>query len=314
MRSVLFCLLIYFNFNNIILSQNPAYYAIDNHADIIKEDTFKNLNILVEKLIEPAKNDTDKVRAIFYWIAKNIKYDDRGLYRGQWDNYSIDENTAAATFAYRKGICRGFAYLMKMMLDLAEIDNELIYGNGKGEGSGRDTIRSNHVWNAVKLDNKWQLMDVTRANIDWSKTIKVKDYFFLTDPIEFGLNHYPDSAKWLLYDNPLSYAEYEQLPVIGMNYYHLGFGKTIPKVDKFKDKVVIRVEMPSGLIPEVLIRNKDTGNEIVLHNCDITKDNQISIISVPIPEKGMFEIELNVLIDKLPYAKYFSIITIDFDN
>jgi hypothetical protein len=99
-----------------------------------------------------------------------------------------------------------------------------------------------------------------------------------------------------------------------MNYYHLGFGKTIPKVDKFKDKVVIRVEMPSGLIPEVLIRNKDTGNEIVLHNCDITKDNQISIISVPIPEKGMFEIELNVLIDKLPYAKYFSIITIDFDN
>lgn len=293
--------------------QNKSEYKIDYHADTIKEDNFSKIKILTQKLVKPAKSDTEKVRAIFYWVAKNIKYDFQGLNTKQWDTYGIDNEVAAATFVWKKGICRGFASLMKIMLNEARIENELVFGNGKGEALKGDTTRSNHVWNSVKLNGKWQLLDVTWANVGWSNR-KIDDTYFLTEPIQFHLTHYPDSSKWLLHDNPITYEEYNKLPSIGGNYFALGFGTAIPKIDKMKDKIVFRLQIPKDYEMEILLRNKKTEEETLFHNLETKKEGNISIISLPINQKGKFVIEINAMDKYSPYRKYFSIITTNFEN
>jgi transglutaminase/protease-like cytokinesis protein 3 len=292
-------------------SQNPIYAKIDQHVDTIKEDNFSRVSILAHQLVKPAINDTEKVRALFYWIASNIKYDSQGLYSKQWDEYGIDENTAAATFAWKKGICRGFAFLMKMMLDEIGLENELVYGHGKGEGLARDTLKINHVWNSVKFDGKWQLLDVTWANTEWSQR-KVTDWFFLADPMQFVLTHYPNDSKWLLHPNPISYEEYKKLPLVGGNYFKLGFGVLTPKVEKFRDKVVFWLFIPADLQIGILLRNKETDDEMVFNHLEIKKEGAFSRVTFPISQKGKFEIEMTA-IDAF-YRKHFSILTVPYEN
>ena len=58
-------------------AQIAPVYAIDAHADTLKHADFPDLHELTGKLTEPAQNELEKVRAIFYWIAKNIRNDHR---------------------------------------------------------------------------------------------------------------------------------------------------------------------------------------------------------------------------------------------
>ena len=54
---------------------------------------------------------------------------------------------------------------------------------------------SNHAYSAIKLDNKWYLLDVTwgAGKIEDKKFIKKYDeFYFCTDPELFILNHFPD--------------------------------------------------------------------------------------------------------------------------
>ena len=72
-----------------LFSQNIFYDTIDRHADTIQQDKFILIKSLTQDLIRPAKNDLEKTRAIFYWLAKNIKYDTQGLNSGHWDGYGL---------------------------------------------------------------------------------------------------------------------------------------------------------------------------------------------------------------------------------
>lgn len=93
------------------------------------------------------------------WVARNIHYD--------YDQYFSSNGSSASNtkkvLKRKRGICLDYAYLMDTLCELAGIQNTSIFGYCKDElFDVHDSLYAdNHAWNAVKLDGKWYLYDVT---------------------------------------------------------------------------------------------------------------------------------------------------------
>ncbi|MES2512683.1 MAG: transglutaminase-like domain-containing protein [Bacteroidota bacterium] len=117
---------------------------------------------LTAYLIKNKDSDQEKFDALFTWVAGNIKYDFNAYFAPSGAGIPrIDK-----ILKYRRGICLDYAYLMDSLCKLADITNFTVLGYAKDElFDVQDSMYAdNHAWNAVKLDNKWFVYDVTWAS------------------------------------------------------------------------------------------------------------------------------------------------------
>jgi len=205
------------------------FHAIDQHAINTPSNVEKDIRALCEYLVIPAKNDLEKTRAIFTWIAKNVSYDDTGYNSG---NYIRKDYSPAGVFKSREAVCEGYSNLFLAMCDSVGLKATKIIGYAKGysyaEGSGFK--QTNHAWNAVKIDDEWRLFDATWAsgygenqNGRMKTVMKFDDYWFDVDPKEFIFSHFPENMAWQLNTKKISLREYVHMPYLGPGFFKLGF-------------------------------------------------------------------------------------------
>jgi hypothetical protein len=113
-------------------------------------------------------------------------------------------------------VCDGYSRLFKTLCSYAGIRSELISGYGRVNKPSR-RFGNNHTWNAVWIDGKWYLLDVTWASgyISWAGDAFVRHFdeqYFLSDPSQFILEHYPDDLAWTLMDKPPLMQEFRYSP------------------------------------------------------------------------------------------------------
>ena len=118
----------------IILTFSTIIYSgefdnIDEYALKTPKSTSESIDALVDYLIKPAKNDTEKARLIYMWIASNIRYDTKAFFSGNYGNSS-----AEATLESKAAVCEGYANLFKKMAEKAGLESEKISGYSKGYG------------------------------------------------------------------------------------------------------------------------------------------------------------------------------------
>ena len=306
MRNLIWVFLV---FSLQLKSQSLSYLKIDKHTDTITEKDFKNIKSLTHRLIKPAKTDTEKVRAIYYWLANNIKFSKCSYNDNYWSDFKDGKEIAELTFNLKTGMCRGYASLLKIMLDEIKIENVLIKGHLKMLRFREDTILTNHIWNAVKLNNQWLPLDLALSAP--RTTSKFDEFYFLTDPSRFILSHYPSDTKWTLVKDSIDFEKYRKIPYCSQNYFELGFGPTIPLVEKFKNKVVFKVQKPNNVSLGLILKNRANYEEIYHNALKISNEGSFSIIEFPITQKGKFEVEL---IARNKGVVYFYIAATDFDN
>jgi hypothetical protein len=193
-----------YNFNN---SVNAVFIPVDNYAalaDYRKYDSYRNLAIALTK---PFDDEVGKVRSIYTWIALNIRYDREALLKGKGGNQIAEE-----VWKNRLAVCEGYANLFEKMCTEAGVESRMVKGYVKGF-AGEDLSFPNHVWNSVKIDGKWQLLDVTWASVN-NDTIRLSgkklvseftrkklDFFFLVKPKQMILTHLPEDPYWQLQSN-----------------------------------------------------------------------------------------------------------------
>ena len=199
------------------------------HIDFTKADnivklnqglSLNNLPLLTYKLTSKLSTDVEKFRAIYSWVCKNIsgdpnqhnkvtkkqeKFKNDSLGYIAWNN-EYKKIAFKKLLKHKKTMCTGYAYLIKELCFIANIECQIIDGYGRSfETNVKELESLNHSWNAVKLNNKWYLCDAT-----WSSGYMInghtfiKDYndgYFLTEPILFAKNHYPLQKKWFLNDS-----------------------------------------------------------------------------------------------------------------
>lgn len=94
----------------------------------------------------------------------------------------------------------------------------------------KDT-RFRNAWTAVLVDEQWRFVDshwgarhvsTTRdgALKSSSYCYEVDELFFLTDPEQHIMMHFPDEPKWQLLKHPLSIDEFEATPLIKSHFIH----------------------------------------------------------------------------------------------
>lgn len=213
-------------FSTAVLSQNGRtdFSLIDQRTKSVKTT---GAEILARNLTVEYSTDFEKVRAIFRWIADNISYRVREISRHPKRETKInlsdtsalkplDERVAETVLQNGMAVCDGYARLFKTLCMHVGIRVEIITGYARGS-KGNRRFGSNHIWNAVMIDGKWHLMDVTWASgymsINGDRFIQEFDEnYFMAAPEKFIEEHYPDNLQWTLMDDPPLMEEFRNSP------------------------------------------------------------------------------------------------------
>ena len=148
---------------------------------------------LLPQLALNGKSTYQKVRAIYDWITRNVRYDYDNLGN---DSYLL-QYTAYAAVINRTAVCNGYAALFYRLANDAGIDCRFVTGMAGGY----------HAWNIVRMDNgKYYCLDAT-----WDEG-QTNYSYFLKGTTEFGQDHTVMTDKdntyfWNQY--PVSAADFD---------------------------------------------------------------------------------------------------------
>jgi hypothetical protein len=178
---------------------------------------FDTTEKLAQRIEKDFSSDYDKARAIYSWIAFNIKYDlatylnppgAKGFsYSTEQEKQKklqqLNEKELNKVFKSQKAVCEGFTLLYNHVASLVGLKCEIVRGDSKTrpDDIGRKNTSSNHAWNMVLIDGKWRLVDVTwgEGYYDQSKGRLAKDFtpvYFDMAPKYFFAKHFPDSGSF----------------------------------------------------------------------------------------------------------------------
>lgn len=274
-------------------------------ADVIatknKGHDLNNLTDLVFKLTDGLNTDVERFRAMFVWVCSNITnnyslYTKNSRKRKRYINNPVlleNWNTEFKKEIFKKlleeqsTICTGYAYLMKEMANIANIECEIVHGYGKTSTMNIETITEpNHSWNAVKLNDKWYLCDPTWASglIDpdtFQFKFEFKEGLFLPSPDLFVMNHFPVDNQWmLLSEKQPTFEMFLEAPLI----YNKAYAKLNGHVSPTKMNQTIKKRETIAF--KYMLANPEIYNEISL----LIDDGHKTITTKPINSKILEDI------------------------
>jgi len=278
---------------------HPAspFRAIDAYALAAPTSVTDSVRDLAAYLTATSKTDQEKARAIFRWVAANISYDVEGYGSSHYGDLSPD-----AVLRRREAVCQGYASLFDSLAKAAGLEAVTINGYAKGMGyraGERFTGPTDHAWNAVKIDGRWQLIDCTwAAGIFYEGTGYRKEfdpYFFCTPPEEFLYTHFPKEARWQLVERPVSLEQFERRPYFKAPF----FEKRLKPMDN--NGCVIQTEASPVLLrfgspPGVDVRGRlyKGGKDMGASNVQVKSKNGLQSVRVMLPSPGTYELRLFV--------------------
>jgi transglutaminase/protease-like cytokinesis protein 3 len=288
---------LFFTFSYTSFGQSQDYTIVDKYINQIPSD-FNSIEELIHSIIKPEWKDEEKIRAIYYWIAFNIRYDWEEYQNETNKNYLIDPTSANDIFKSRKGLCNGFTALFNYMCKLAGIESKIIKGYSRSSynEAGIPINVPNHAWNVVSINKRWYFIDVTWGSSS-ALNNEPNDYYFLTPPKEFIVNHFPEDEEWQLLEKPISKEEFDQYPYISFEYFKLGFDRNFPKKGLIKsnnDAIKLLIENPANL--ELLLKLFDfTKKKWITPIYKAAKLERGSKISISLKHKGKYLLQIDAM-------------------
>lgn len=306
---------------NILNAQVSDFKDIDftkaeNIAQLYKGHSLENLPILAHRLTNKLPTDVEKLRAIYSWVCDNITGDanvEDKIFRKRdkfksdsigyldWHN-DYKKKAFKKLLKQKKTVCTGYAYLVKELCFLSNIDCVIVDGYARSPSSNTEQLEMvNHSWNAVKLNGKWYLCDATWSSGYFLNNIFVKEYidgYFLTDPELFAKNHFPENEQWLL-TNTTNKEKFVSSPIVyGETFDH----QLIPrkpnnlfvKVEK-NEEIDFNFKTLKSIPKEDVSLIRILGNsQHVINIYDITSDAQEIRFKYRFKRRGLQDIHLKI--------------------
>ncbi|HLP05840.1 MAG TPA: transglutaminase domain-containing protein [Paludibacter sp.] len=181
------------------------YSKIDKQAANVPGQ-LKTAPEIAAHLTAKLKSPVDKTRAIYYWIAHNIRYDTQAMGKGP-QTYTDPQQLVDEVLLRRKGVCGHFAELFNAMCHTVGIESYVVpgYTTNNGEPTGLS-----HAWNVVRINSRYYEIDATWAAghfLDNSYKQEFDDQYFLVQPAGFIKSHIPFDPMLQFLDNPLTHKE-----------------------------------------------------------------------------------------------------------
>lgn len=190
-------------------------------AEAVFKDPEKNLPDLVSHLTKDTRDPFVKAKRIHDWITDNIAYD-TDLLLGLSDEGS---RKVYDLLRLRRTTCGGFGGTFAEMARLAGLEVETVTGNSRTcwiKKAGRDC---RHVWNAVKIEGKWYVVDSTadnRMSYKFGKTSpkrKYSDKNLFLHPSAKLLVNLPLKEEQQYVSPRITREEFERTPRVSLMYF-----------------------------------------------------------------------------------------------
>uniref|UniRef100_A0A1I8FY85 TGc domain-containing protein n=1 Tax=Macrostomum lignano TaxID=282301 RepID=A0A1I8FY85_9PLAT len=244
--------------------------AVDAHAQRLAEGRTKpsDLRELVWQLVgQPNVTDSmERLRLAFVWLCLATP-DACPVQREPQSAEALlsaaVEGRAAMAVALRL-LCRAFG-----------LDCRLVQGSVRGGLRDPAIGDAVHLWNAVRLNGSWRLIDSFWAARGYGSGGKqqqeagdrqLDEFYFLARPAQFVFTHFPDRASWQLLEKPLTIARFNNLAQVKNAFFKYGLElrshpeSTIqwrssrpgaadedPQLAPLSPALIIRIGVPPGL-------------------------------------------------------------------
>ena len=259
--------------------QNYTYKSIEEFQSTLKEVSIKN----------DLTNEESQAFLVYCWLAKNIKY-----YIG-----SMPDNTPKGALQKRITQCSGYSRLFKEVLKIFKIKSVLVHGIGRTYNLSLKPHRENHEWNAIKLNGKYYLCEVTwgAGKVENNKFIKAYNTFYFCCPPELFINtHFPskDLSQWMLLDKKISQEQFENLLYKDKFFFNYNFCDIQPNegIVKLKNKNDIEIKfINSNNVKQLRLSCKVFYEQKLLENISyIEKFDNYFIINLIFNKKGNYNV------------------------
>ncbi len=275
----------------------------DSIAQKYKGESLKNLPLLTQKLTSNLDTDVEKFRAIYTWVCTNIENDYSSYLKTKKNRKKITKDREAflkwnssftpkvfkKLLTQKKTACTGYAYLIRELANLADLECNIINGYGRTTNLKLDkNSLPNHSWNAIKLHEKWYLCDATwsagKILLEEGEPKFKAEYFdgyFLAEPTLFIKNHYPLDLNWTLIDKKASFSTFLEGPVVYKEAFTNSIISVSPEAMHIKEQknkaVTFKLYQPTPFTNEkiVLIVAKGTSEQIIIPEISRNKNNCI---------------------------------------
>jgi len=157
------------------------------------------ISMLAKSITKNSTSEEQQAKALFVWIANNISYDNE-LHNSkslQKTFYTSEENVVRHVLNRKRALCGGYAFLYEKLCSAIGLEVAVIHGYSNEFATKVNRSKPNHTWNAVKLNGKWQLLDITWA-ISHSRDGGPNLFWFKTSPKDFLKTHRPEDRDWTL--------------------------------------------------------------------------------------------------------------------
>lgn len=229
-----------------------------------------------------------RVKALHDWVVDRIAYD-APAYAAH--NVPYSDGDAQSVFERRVGVCAGYARLLAALGKAS--GDEILYITGDARSYMSPMEAEGHAWNAVRIHERWYLIDATwnAGSVDNGTFTKryVTDYF-LSPPDQFAVTHFPDEAKWQLLESPLSRVDFFRRPVLSPTFFTHGLSLENPDRSQVSvaDSLGVTIRNPRGAFVLVHFAPKNGGAKV---DCGGNGHTQFRC---DFPTRGTYDVSLFV--------------------
>lgn len=227
-----------------------------------------------------------RVKALYDYVADRIRYDAPALAAGDYPPQDPE-----TVFRTRKAVCAGYAKLLEAMADAVGI--EMVYVTGVSREMGGDVAGGGHAWNAVQIRGKWYLIDATWAagTVEGAQFTKRYTTDYLFTPAEvFGVDHFPDDARWQLRKDPLTRGEFVRQPMLKAAFFERGYALLDPKRSQISVEDVARITVERPAEQHLIAALYDTGGAEA-GRCQVAGHTPATI-RCPINRPGTYQVRM----------------------
>jgi len=208
MKNLLVLLLLITSFTVNAQTKSHEYKKVD---EIIKKYSVPIDNdaiISVARFIyENFSSETEKLRAIYVWLAENFEYDVENMFNLK--TYADKQEVIDEMINKKKGVCMHFAFLFKEIGEILGVKSHIIQGFTKQNGI---IVEFPHAWCTSFTDSTWVLIDPTWGAghiINGKEYVKkLNNDYFMSKPEKLVQSHFPYDPLWQFLNFPVSIQDF----------------------------------------------------------------------------------------------------------